>query len=56
MKRTSTSTQQKTTMKTKTNVKAGGHNLNHNESFRGVVVKTRVKAGKIAINHNESMR
>jgi hypothetical protein len=43
-------------MTTRTNLKAGGHNLNHNETLRGVAMKTRVKTGKLSANHNESMR
>jgi hypothetical protein len=49
-------------MKTKTHVKAGGINLNRNETLvrgsaksKGLTVKTRVKAGKIAANHNETL-
>ena len=39
-------------MKTKSNVKAGGIHLNHNQS--GLSVKTSVKAGGIRLNHNQS--
>jgi hypothetical protein len=42
-------------MKTKTNVKAGGFNLNHNQKLAGGVrVKTAVKAGALSNNHNET--
>ena len=44
-------------MKVRTNVKAGGMQLNHNQTMtspRGLKVKTRVKAGKIR-NHNQTM-
>ncbi len=39
-------------MKTKTNVKAGGLMMNHNQS--GLRVKTNVKAGGLILNHNQS--
>lgn len=48
-------------MKIKTNVKAGGRNLNHNEmlvrdrAMRGLKVKTHVKAGGRSLNHNETL-
>ena len=49
-------------MKTKTNVKAGVSNLNHNETLlrdipkaRGLKVKTNVKAGANPLNHNETL-
>ena len=32
-------------MRTKTNVKAGGRYLNHNETIKGVAIKTQVKPG-----------
>jgi hypothetical protein len=42
----------------KTQVKAGGKNLNHTETLRGVTMKTQVKAGRVGwtSNHNESFR
>ena len=39
-------------MQVKTNVKAGGHQLNHNQTLvcaRGLKVKTNVKAGGIVV-------
>jgi hypothetical protein len=43
-------------MKTKTNIKAGGTVLNHNETLvRGLKVKTNVKAGGTQLNHNETL-
>jgi hypothetical protein len=49
-------------MKTKTNVKAGGLAVNHNETMtwgvpeaRGLKVKSRVKAGGTSINHSETL-
>jgi hypothetical protein len=47
-------------MKTKTRVRAGGINLNHNETLAkaaptGLKVKTKVKAGALSINHNETL-
>ena len=45
-------------MKVRTNVKAGGKSMNHNETAArpGVVVKTAVKAGGREMNHNETLR
>jgi hypothetical protein len=40
----------KTGLKIKTNVKAGGLNINHNRA--GLKVKTSVKAGGLNINHS----
>ena len=40
-------------MTIKTNVKAGGVGLNHNETL---AVRSDVKAGGIGFNHNESFR
>ena len=49
-------------MKTKTHVRAGGINLNHNETLvrdaskaKGLKVKTRVRAGGLTLNHNETL-
>jgi len=43
-------------MKTKTNVKAGGSTLQHNETLRGgLKLKTRVKAGGVNMQHNETL-
>ena len=49
-------------MTVKTNIKAGGRNLNHNDTLvraaapRGVQTRTNVKAGRlIPPNHNESL-
>ena len=47
-------------MKVKTNLKAGGNNLNHNETLvrdtaRGLRVKTHLKAGGQNLNHNETL-
>ena len=49
-------------MQVKTQVKAGGLNLNHNETLvrapsqaQGLKVKTRVKAGGLSLNHNETL-
>ena len=41
-----------TTMKTKTNVKAGALSNNHNQA--GLAVKTRLKAGALSNNHNQT--
>jgi hypothetical protein len=50
----------RTTMKVKTNIKAGRLAANHNEtltqdSAQGLKVKTSLKAGRLASNHNETM-
>ena len=49
-------------MKVKTNLKAGGFWINHNETLvrdipkaRGLKVKTHLKAGGLWINHNETL-
>ena len=47
-------------MKTKTNLKAGGLNLNHNEMLvlvraSGLRVKTNLRAGGKNLNHNETL-
>ena len=44
-------------MKTKTNIKAGGISLNHNQTqvrACGLRIKTGVKAGGISLNHNQT--
>lgn len=44
------------TLKVKTNIKAGGLRTNHNETLvRGLKVKTSVKAGGAWYNHNETL-
>ncbi len=44
------------TLKVKTNLKAGGILRNHNETLvRGLKVKTNIKAGGIRGNHNETL-
>jgi hypothetical protein len=40
-------------MTIKTNVKAGGVNMQHNETL---AVRSDVKTGRITANHNESFR
>ncbi|MGH9755220.1 MAG: hypothetical protein ACREA2_20775 [Blastocatellia bacterium] len=44
-------------MKVKTNIKAGGLSINHNQTLsRGLKVKTNVKAGGFGCgNHNQTM-
>jgi hypothetical protein len=39
-------------MKIRTELRAGGENLNHNEVL---VVRSALKAGRIALNHNEAL-
>ena len=41
-------------MTIKTNVKAGGMSLNHNQG--GLAVKSAVKAGGTFLNHNQTTR
>ena len=42
-------------MKIKSNVKAGGSNLNHNQAVRGLRVRSNVKAGRLSANHNQTV-
>lgn len=43
-------------MKIKSNVKAGGLQLNHNQTAsRGPRVKSGVRAGKLGANHNQTV-
>jgi len=43
-------------MKVKTNVKAGGVSVQHNQTVaRGLKVKTGVKAGGVQMQHNQAM-
>ena len=46
-------------LRVKTQIRAGGVRLNHNEARfatkpSGLRVKTRIRAGRIALNHNET--
>jgi hypothetical protein len=47
-------------MQVKTKIKAGGLNINHNETLvkaapTGLKVKTKIKAGGVMLNHNETL-
>ena len=42
-------------MRVKSNVKAGGTVINHNQTVTGLRVKSRVKAGGTVINHNQAV-
>ena len=49
-------------MKIKTNLKAGGYRLNHNQTLvrdarkaKGLKIKTNLKAGGRRVNHNETL-
>ena len=43
-------------LKVKTNVRAGGFSLNHNQTLaRGMKVKTNVRAGGLSMNHNQTL-
>ena len=52
----STTYEENSIMKIKTNVKAGGIERNHNQSAAkgGLPVKTQVKAGRLVYNHNQA--
>jgi len=43
-------------MRIRTNVKASGINLQHNQTIRSLNVKTGVKAGKVVSNHSQTVR
>jgi hypothetical protein len=45
-----------TKMKVKSNVKAGGASLNHNQTAAGLRVKSKMKAGALNPNHNQSVK
>jgi hypothetical protein len=50
------SNKEKTTMRSKTNVRAGGTQQQHNQTVaRSLKVKTNVKAGRITANHNQTV-
>jgi hypothetical protein len=42
-------------MKIKTNLKAGGHRWNHNQTAKGLRAKSGVKAGGFRWNHNQTV-
>lgn len=42
-------------MKVKTRVKAGGANLNHNQTVKGLKIKSNVKAGGRGLNHSQTI-
>jgi hypothetical protein len=42
-------------MRIKSNAKAGGINLIHNQMVKALRIKSRVKAGKITSNHNQKV-
>jgi len=42
-------------MKVKSNVKAGGIKLNHNQAVKGLRVKAGVKAGGRRLQHNQTV-
>jgi hypothetical protein len=42
-------------MRSKTGVKAGGVNLNHNQAVRGLRVRSNVKAGRLSANHKQAV-
>jgi hypothetical protein len=42
-------------MKIRTNLKAGGTNINHSQPVRGLRVKSNVKAGGKNLNHNQAV-
>lgn len=42
-------------MRIKSNVKAGGSDINHNQAVKGLRVKSSIRAGKLATNHNQTL-
>jgi hypothetical protein len=42
-------------MKIRSNDKAGGVSLNHNQAVRGLRVRSNVKAGRLSANHNQTV-
>jgi hypothetical protein len=42
-------------MRIKSNVRAGGTNLNHNQAVKGLRVRSSVKAGGHNLNHNQTV-
>ena len=42
-------------MRIKSNVKAGGISMQHNQTIRSLKVKSGVKAGRIVSNHNQTV-
>ena len=42
-------------MRVKSNVKAGGTYLNHNQTVKGLRVKSSVKAGGFGLNHSQTV-
>jgi hypothetical protein len=42
-------------MRVKSNIKAGGTTVNHNQSVKGLKVKSSVKAGGLVTNHNQTL-
>jgi hypothetical protein len=43
-------------LKTKTGIKGGGVNMQHNQTVRGLRVKSNVKAGGSSMQHNQAVR
>ena len=54
VKASKTQRKKDTIMKIKSNVKASGIQINHNQS--GIAVKSTVKAGGVRMNHNQTAR
>jgi hypothetical protein len=42
-------------MRIKTNLKAGGVSMNHNQTVKRLPVKSNVKAGRLSANHNQTV-
>ena len=41
-------------MTIKTNVNAGGFQVNHNQAASGLKLKTQTKAGGVSVNHSQA--
>lgn len=42
-------------MRLKSKVRAGGKDLNHSQTVKGLRVRSSVKSGRIAFNHNQKV-
>jgi hypothetical protein len=42
-------------MRVKSNMKAGGCSLNHNQTVKGLCVRTSLRAGSTKLNHSQAV-